>query len=217
MALTAMWRLRRMRRAALHAAAPAVHALVRDGGHHVDVGSPTMHSRGSAAFGRPASARSAMQRLGAEAAHFLVVAEGVVQRVRQVGLQKGLGLRHHQADEALHVGAAAAIEAAVRPPCAGRRPAGRPSRPGRPRARCRCGRTGSRRRACLRPAWQTGWPCGGASSCVRRSGTPSVRRWSAMHSISGRLDWSLTVLKRTRRCAQAQSPAADGVVPCRSC
>jgi hypothetical protein len=49
----------------------------------------------------------------AEATHLLVVAEGVVDGEGQVGGEEGRRLRHRQADEGLHVGAAAAVEPAV--------------------------------------------------------------------------------------------------------
>ena len=101
-------RERRVRRLAAHAAAPAVHALVRDRRHHgrgfADDAQPRR---------QPTVAQVGNEMARTEATHLFVVAEGIVQREGQVGFQPGGGLRHHQADPTLHVGAAAAVEAAV--------------------------------------------------------------------------------------------------------
>ena len=61
----------------------------------------------------PALAQVGDQARRAEAADFLVVAEGEVDGERQVGGEERRHLRDREADEALHVGAAAAVEAAV--------------------------------------------------------------------------------------------------------
>jgi hypothetical protein len=53
------------------------------------------------------------ERTRAEAAHLLVVAERVVHGKGQVRGQEVMRLRHRQADEALHVGAAAAVQAGI--------------------------------------------------------------------------------------------------------
>ena len=73
------------------------------------VGSPTMQASGAT----PASRMSAIRRARAEAADLLVVAEREVDGERQVGREERRHLRDGEADEALHVGAAAAVEAAV--------------------------------------------------------------------------------------------------------
>ena len=97
-----------MGRFALDAAAPAVHALVRGGRHHAGGLADDAQPRRDAGL-----AQVGNQHLGAEAADLFVVAERVVHGEGQVGFEKLFGLRHGQADEALHVGAAAAVQAAV--------------------------------------------------------------------------------------------------------
>ncbi len=101
-------RQRRMRRVALDAAAPAMHALVRQRRHHPGRLADDAGERLDAAL-----AQVGDQARRAEAADFLVVAEGEVNREWQVGGEVRRHLRHRQADEALHVGAAAAVEAAA--------------------------------------------------------------------------------------------------------
>ncbi len=77
------------------------------------------------------------QRMGAQAADLLVVAEGEVHRHLQFGLLEGGDVGKASRDETLHVAGAAAIEVAVG--LFGQRPGDRSSRAARRSARRRCG------------------------------------------------------------------------------
>ena len=77
-------RERRVRRLALDAAAPAVHALVRDGRHHARRLADDAQARRDAGV-----AQVGDQVLDAKTADLFVEAEGVVQREWQVGVEEG--------------------------------------------------------------------------------------------------------------------------------
>ena len=101
-------RQRRMRGVAAHAAAPAVDALVGERRDHAGRLADDAGERRDAGV-----AHVGDQPARAEAADLLVVAEREVDGERQVGGEERRHLGDGQADEALHVGAAAAVEAAV--------------------------------------------------------------------------------------------------------
>ena len=173
---------------AAHAAAPAVDALVGERRDHAGRLADDAGERRDAGL-----AHVGDQAARAEAADLLVVAEREVDGERQVGGEERRHLRDGQADEALHVGAAAAVEASVldlgaeridRPVLAvprhgvgvaGDDHAGRLARAER-REQVRLLRS---------------------SSKVSRLATPWRASSSRMSSISARFDSRLTVLMRT--------------------
>ena len=101
-------RQRGMRLLAAHAAAVAVHALVRDGRHHAGRLADDAGQRPD-----PRVAQVGDQLAHAEAADLLLVAEGQVHGKGRVAVQERLRIGDGQRDEALHVGRTPAEQLAV--------------------------------------------------------------------------------------------------------
>ena len=126
------------------------------------------------------------QRMGAQAADLLVVAEGEMHRHLQPGALEGRHVGEAGGDEALHVAGAAAVEIAVG--LLGELPRIGRSRPGRRPARRRYGPTARCRPRGRDRSRRTGWPwclprwAPGCSSRRGRRDSPgcsgSARGWS---------------------------------------
>ena len=97
-----------MRLLAAHAAAVAVHPLVRDGRHHAGGLTDDAGQRADAGL-----AQVGDQLSHAKAAHLFVVAERKMDRKRRVAVKEGLRMGQRQGDETLHVGRAPAEQSVV--------------------------------------------------------------------------------------------------------